>query len=173
MDVSAAAFADGGRRLRRRPPGLGGETERLGERAAFSARAEGAPPSDGRRGSLSEGGEAHEGGAEGPFATFAADDTRTRFQLRALETPFGLAYLGIIDILTQYGPLKTAEHCLFSALCCGADISCQPPERYARRFRAFIDEILVEPDADPSTRSGAGGTRVETRVGQTTRRVRD
>jgi hypothetical protein len=24
------------------------------------------------------------------------------YQLRPLETPFGLAYLGIIDILTQY-----------------------------------------------------------------------
>ena len=156
MDVSPppSPMADVGSAGAR--PDSGGETSG-GERAAFSARAEGAPPSDGRRGSLSEGGEAHEGGAEGPFATFAADDTRTRFQLRALETPFGLAYLGIIDILTQYGPLKTAEHCLFSALCCGADISCQPPERYARRFRAFIDEILVEPDADPSTRSGAGG----------------
>ena len=156
MDVSPppSPMADVGSAGAR--PDSGGETSG-GERAAFSARAEGAPPSDGRRGSLSEGGEAHEGGAEVPFATFAADDTRTRFQLRALETPFGLAYLGIIDILTQYGPLKTAEHCLFSALCCGADISCQPPERYARRFRAFIDEILVEPDADPSTRSGAGG----------------
>ena len=83
----------------------------------------------------------------GPFAEAAADDDRTQFQLRALETPFGLAYLGIIDILTQYGVAKAAENLCFGALMCGADISCQPPDAYARRFRTFIDRVLVAPAA--------------------------
>ena len=80
----------------------------------------------------------------GPFAEPAADDTRLQFQLRALETPFGLAYLGIIDILTQYGPAKAAENLCFGTLMCGADISCQPPEKYARRFKRFIDAHVLK-----------------------------
>ena len=80
----------------------------------------------------------------GPFAEPAADDTRLQFQLRALETPFGLAYLGIIDILTQYGPAKAAENLCFGALMCGADISCQPPDAYARRFKRFIDAHVLK-----------------------------
>ena len=81
----------------------------------------------------------------GPFAEAAADDDRAQFQLRALETPFGLAYLGIIDILTQYGAAKAAENLCFGTFMCGADISCQPPDAYAGRFRAFIDRVLVAP----------------------------
>jgi 1-phosphatidylinositol-4-phosphate 5-kinase len=80
----------------------------------------------------------------GPFAEPAADDTRLQFQLRALETPFGLAYLGIIDILTQYGVAKVAENLCFGTLMCGADISCQPPDRYARRFKRFIDAHVLK-----------------------------
>lgn len=82
--------------------------------------------------------------ADGPFAEPAADDTRLQFQLRALETPFGLAYLGIIDILTQYGAAKVAENLCFGALACGADISCQPPDVYARRFKRFIDAHVLK-----------------------------
>ena len=81
----------------------------------------------------------------GAFAEAAADDDRAQFQLRALETPFGLAYLGIIDILTQYGAAKAAENLCFGTFMCGADISCQPPDAYAGRFRAFIDRVLVAP----------------------------
>jgi hypothetical protein len=80
----------------------------------------------------------------GPFAEPAADDTRLQFQLRALETPFGLAYLGIIDILTQYGAVKVAENLCLGKIMCGADISCQPPDQYAKRFKRFIDENVLQ-----------------------------
>ena len=91
----------------------------------------------------------------GPFAEPAADDTRLQFQLRALETPFGLAYLGIIDILTQYGAAKVAENLCFGTLACGADISCQPPDRYARRFKRFIDAHVLK--VGPETEDQASG----------------
>ena len=96
----------------------------------------------------------------GPFAEPAADDTRLQFQLRALETPFGLAYLGIIDILTQYGAAKIAENLCFGALACGADISCQPPDVYARRFKRFIDAhvLKVAPTIDASAIDTASAT---------------
>ena len=80
----------------------------------------------------------------GPFAEPAADDTRLQFQLRALETPFGLAYLGIIDILT---------------LACGADISCQPPDRYARRFKRFIDAHVLKVGPETEDEDQASGLR--------------
>ena len=102
--------------------------------------------------------------ADGPFAEPAADDTRLQFQLRALETPFGLAYLGIIDILTQYGAAKVAENLCFGALACGADISCQPPDVYARRFKRFIDAhvLKVAPTIDKSGAIDTASATLET-----------
>ena len=99
----------------------------------------------------------------GPFAEPAADDTRLQFQLRALETPFGLAYLGIIDILTQYGAAKVAENLCFGTLACGADISCQPPDRYARRFKRFIDAhvLKVGPETEGDKQRGPGAAPLE------------
>jgi hypothetical protein len=99
----------------------------------------------------------------GPFAEPAADDTRLQFQLRALETPFGLAYLGIIDILTQYGAAKVAENLCFGTLACGADISCQPPDRYARRFKRFIDAhvLKVGPETEGDKERGPGAAPLE------------
>ena len=45
----------------------------------------------------------------------------------ARETPFGLAYLGIIDILTQYGAAKAAENFVFRHVHVRCDdISCRP-----------------------------------------------
>lgn len=82
---------------------------------------------------------------DGPFCGFTAEGNRI-FQLRALETPFGLAYLGIIDILTKYTAVKTVENMCFGRLMCGADISCQPPDVYADRFKRFINRVLVEPE---------------------------
>ena len=100
----------------------------------------------------------------GPFAEPAADDTRLQFQLRALETPFGLAYLGIIDILTQYGAAKIAENLCFGALACGADISCQPPDVYARRFKRFIDAhvLKVAPTIDTASAIKTASATLET-----------
>ena len=82
----------------------------------------------------------------GPFSMGSLIQEGNRiFQLRALETPTGLAYLGIIDILTEYTAVKKFENCCFGKMFCGADISCQPPDVYAHRFKKFIDLMLMEP----------------------------
>ena len=91
------------------------------------------------------------------------DAASTQFQLRALDTPQGLAYLGIIDILTQYTHVKAQETfwCGYVAGC-GADISCQPPSRYARRFLRMLDRVLVEPrgtDGDDESSRGGSSSR--------------
>jgi hypothetical protein len=49
-------------------------------------------------------------------------------------------YVGIIDILTPYGVRKKAETFFCGQLLCGRDISCQPPDVYARRFNNFLDK---------------------------------
>ncbi len=92
---------------------------------------------------------------------FSKEDDRTlQFQLRALDTPQGLAYLGIIDILTQYTAVKAQETfwCGY-VVGCGADISCQPPSRYARRFLRMLDSVLVEPRGEGSEEGGGGTSR--------------
>lgn len=92
---------------------------------------------------------------------FSKEDDRTlQFQLRALDTPQGLAYLGIIDILTQYTAAKAQETfwCGY-VVGCGADISCQPPSRYARRFLRMLDSVLVEPRGEGSEVGGGGTSR--------------
>ena len=51
-------------------------------------------------------------------------------------------YVGLIDILTPYGLRKFAETFFLGTLRCGADISCQPPRKYARRFMRFMQAQL-------------------------------
>lgn len=46
-----------------------------------------------------------------------------------------LAYIGLVDILTQYTWRKACEHAAFRWM---GDISCQPPSRYASRFLRFM-----------------------------------
>jgi len=88
-------------------------------------------------------------GKVGPFSASVEEDETAMFQLRALETPDGLAYLGIIDILTQYGGAKAIENfCCGVVAGCGADISCQPPPKYARRFLRLINKMLKPPEKD-------------------------
>jgi 1-phosphatidylinositol-4-phosphate 5-kinase len=88
-------------------------------------------------------------GKVGPFSASVEEDETAMFQLRALETPDGLAYLGIIDILTQYGGAKAIENfCCGVVAGCGADISCQPPRKYARRFLRLINKMLKPPEKD-------------------------
>ena len=104
---------------------------------------------------------------------FSKEDDRTlQFQLRALDTPQGLAYLGIIDILTQYTAVKAQETfwCGY-VVGCGADISCQPPSRYARRFLRMLDSVLVEPRGR-DRRRGAEGRAAGVRGGRWTSRGR-
>ena len=51
---------------------------------------------------------------------------------------FTRMYIALVDILTPYGLKKYAETFFLSTLRCGVNISCQPPQKYARRFMQFI-----------------------------------
>lgn len=48
-------------------------------------------------------------------------------------------YIGIVDILQPYTWAKRTETICCGTLCCGRDISCQHPERYAGRFVEFLE----------------------------------
>lgn len=58
----------------------------------------------------------------------------------AIETSTHIVYVGIVDILTLYGPKKYLETFFMGTLRCCADISCQPPRKYGNRFLAFMFE---------------------------------
>jgi len=61
---------------------------------------------------------------------------------------FTRMYVALIDILTPYSARKYAETFFLGTLRCCADISCQPPPRYARRFMDFMKlQVLSEADA--------------------------
>ena len=62
-----------------------------------------------------------------------------------------IMYVCIVDILTPYGARKRAETFFMGTLRCGANISCQPPRKYARRFLAFA----IEAAGDDSVSSKA------------------
>lgn len=51
-------------------------------------------------------------------------------------------YVGIIDILTQYGVKKTWESRYKQLRTSKDSLSCVRPNRYARRFLTFMDEII-------------------------------
>lgn len=61
--------------------------------------------------------------------------------------------------------MKEVENCCFGKLFCGADISCQPPDVYASRFKRFIDRMLVEPGQE-GERGGGVGVGVGVGVGE-------
>ena len=60
---------------------------------------------------------------------------------------FTRMYIALIDILTPYGMRKVAETFFMGTLRCGADISCQPPHRYAKRFMRFMRSHRAKPAA--------------------------
>mmetsp|Transcript_29118 Transcript_29118/g.51172 ORF Transcript_29118/g.51172 Transcript_29118/m.51172 type:complete len:579 (+) Transcript_29118:184-1920(+) len=63
-------------------------------------------------------------------------------------------YVGIIDILTQYGFKKGMEHNLTSMFKDGNLISCVHPKIYGNRFEDFINKRIVSPhDIDNETRT--------------------
>ena len=82
-----------------------------------------------------------------------------------------IVYVGLIDLLTHYGMRKRMETFVFSVLRLGADISCQPPGKYARRFRKFRRRNVFEaPDheeggaqhaRDPSAAVAAAAAAVD------------
>lgn len=51
-------------------------------------------------------------------------------------------YLGIVDVLTPYGPRKKAETLVTGKLMC-RDVSCQHPVLYAERFKSFVQKNLL------------------------------
>lgn len=80
------------------------------------------------------------------FTPFLNDISRLN-QLRVLNTPSGAVFVGIIDILTPWGPKKRLERFFTSSLCCGRDVSCQKPTTYARRFYEFMRDRVFLPSA--------------------------
>jgi 1-phosphatidylinositol-4-phosphate 5-kinase len=84
------------------------------------------------------------------FSPLLNDVTRMN-QLRVVNTARGAVFCGIIDILTPWRTIKKTEHFIFSKLCCGRDISCQPPKVYAERFVRWMRENAFLPP-DVSTR---------------------
>ena len=63
--------------------------------------------------------------------------------LVVLESSEELQYICIIDALSQYALLNRLQTFFLSTLRCGADISCQPPDRYARRFEDFVGDTMA------------------------------
>ena len=59
-------------------------------------------------------------------------------------------FMGIIDILIEYGKKKSVENFAktrFSKDSSG--ISCQPPDVYAKRFREFMINDVLQTHPDP------------------------
>eukprot|EP00299_Pterocystis_sp_00344_P007431 c2406_g1_i2.p1 GENE.c2406_g1_i2~~c2406_g1_i2.p1 ORF type:complete len:292 (+),score=54.62 c2406_g1_i2:428-1303(+) len=52
-----------------------------------------------------------------------------------------VVYVGIVDILTQYGCKKRMETLFTGHLLC-RDVSCQAPKRYGTRFLRFFEHII-------------------------------
>jgi hypothetical protein len=48
--------------------------------------------------------------------------------------------MGIIDILTYFGGLKTIEYLTKSVAFCSQQMSCVPPDKYKKRFIDFISK---------------------------------
>ena len=68
-------------------------------------------------------------------------------------------YLGIIDILTEYGMVKKAEHLCKMIRYCSENMSCIPPKKYKERFinymkntvfdnREFLRKVPINDDVD-------------------------
>jgi 1-phosphatidylinositol-4-phosphate 5-kinase len=53
-----------------------------------------------------------------------------------------LYFMGIIDILTNYGARKKLEHLFKTSFHKKAEVSCAPPDYYAQRFLEFMDRII-------------------------------
>lgn len=76
--------------------------------------------------------------------THSSKDNRFAVRLLPVVDPdFSAAYVGIIDILTQYGTRKRAEHCCLGILANRPGASCQPPNVYGNRMVRFVDLILL------------------------------
>lgn len=83
------------------------------------------------------------------FTPFVNDIARIN-QLRAVNKPNGAAFVGIIDILNRWRAVKKTEWFFHGALCCGEDISCQNPKKYARRFVNFMsNNVFLPAEATP------------------------
>jgi len=62
-----------------------------------------------------------------------------------IEDTSRLAYVGLVDILTEYGARKRAETFFTGQLTCGKDVSCQHPKKYGDRFLRFVLDSVLAP----------------------------
>lgn len=92
------------------------------------------------------------------FTPFVNDIARIN-QLRAVNKPNGAVFVGIIDILTRWSPVKKTEWFFTGALCCGEDVSCQNPKKYARRFVQFMSNSVFLPAEATPLRSVVEATK--------------
>lgn len=76
-------------------------------------------------------------------------------------------YLALIDVLTPYGARKAAETLVLGTLRFGADISCQPPRKYAHRFMTWLERHAMPPDsgAPSAGEAGAGNAAADSAGG--------
>jgi len=82
--------------------------------------------------------------SSGNEPALVGDEQRVN-QLRFARTPTGVAFFGIVDVLTEWTTFKWFEWFFKSALFCGKrDVSCQPPKKYAKRFKMFMEEHVFK-----------------------------
>jgi 1-phosphatidylinositol-4-phosphate 5-kinase len=82
--------------------------------------------------------------SSGNEPALVGDEQRVN-QLRFARTPTGVAFFGIVDVLAEWTTFKWFEWFFKSALFCGKrDVSCQPPKKYAERFKKFMEEHVIK-----------------------------
>jgi hypothetical protein len=70
----------------------------------------------------------------------------SRFAIKSIplvDERFSSAYVGLIDILTEYIFKKKVETFMTGTLLLQGGISCQPPQKYSQRLIEFLDAITI------------------------------
>jgi hypothetical protein len=84
--------------------------------------------------------------------------SRNRFAIKSIplvDERFSSAYVGLIDILTEYIFKKKVETFMTGTLLLQGGISCQPPQKYSQRMIEFLDAITIV--IPPPSETTAGG----------------
>jgi len=77
--------------------------------------------------------------------TLGCDEVkREAMEITFVEDMTRQCYIGIVDILTNYGCMKRAETFFKSGLQCGGKaVSCQHPHLYGVRFLRFLEDHVL------------------------------